>query len=155
MKKYLIALLTLCGGLTSCGDTAENIHYHFRNDMMYFIDNVPVDGVIPHLTKTRVKAGNTLEFYVFRNMFDTGKYARQTAEIVVETELSTAVEGVDFTLSDKKLVFPKSDVVELPVTLTTDAAAAGKTVVLRLHYAYRDICPLENRKADILTVSIE
>lgn len=129
-------------------------HQTRYQDMMCFVESIPADdGYVSAATHiTAASDASALQLYVMRSPMAAGQHPRQTARIVVDKENSTAIEGTDFSLSATTFDFENSEVFR-PFTVDF-RNAAGKTIVLKLDYAYYDECPADTRKQDRLTIDI-
>lgn len=152
MKKLLFAIISVLA-LAACDKDEHRIHYQ---DMMCFTEGAAAEnGYVSSITNMSAESGTSvLELFVMRSMTAARNYPRQTACIVVDKEKSTAAEGSDFTLSTTTFDFESSDIFRLPFTIDIHDAA-GKTIVLKLDYAYYDECPADVRKEDRLTIRIQ
>ena len=153
MKKIICALVSVF--LFASCDKDE--YQTFYQDMIYFVEEYePSDtpAFIGPATSVNVPQNSTLTLFVMRDLMAADDHPKQTAKIVVDQELSTATEDVDFTLSKKTFEFKNTDTFKLPLTVNI-RNAKDKTIVLKLEYGYYDECPLANRKADRLKIKIE
>lgn len=146
---FLIGLLFF---FMSCDDDKNQTFYQ---DMMYFTENSSsVEGYVSPITHLDVKSNSQVKLLVCRNAFAAKDHPKQTVQVVVDQELSTAEEGGDFSISASSLDFKNGNVTSLPLTVNIHNAK-GKTIVLKLEYGYYDECPLADRKADRLKIKIE
>lgn len=152
MKKLLFAIMAAFA-FAACDKDEHQTRYQ---DMMCFVESIPTDDGYASATThiTAASDASALQLYVMRSPTAARQHPRQTARIVVDKENSTAIEGTDFSLSATTFDFGKAEVLRLPFTIDIHDAA-GKTIVLKLDYAYYDECPADTRKENRLTIRIE
>lgn len=151
MKKLLFAIMAACA-LVSCNKDEHQIRYQ---DMMCFTEGrIAENGYVSSITSMSAESGTSLELFVMRSTMAAQSHPRQTVRIIVDQENSTAITGTDFTLSAATFDFGNAEMLRLPFTINIHDAV-GKTIVLKLDYAYYDECPADTRKEDRLTIRIE
>lgn len=154
MKRICFFILVIAAGFISCGKN-DDYQYHYE-DIMYFIEDYTSDGtvLISPITQLDVKSNSSMTLFVTRNNAAANHHPKQTAQIVVDEEKSTAIAGTDFTISEQTFNFIGKNNVNLPFVINT-RAATGKVIVLQLNYAYYDECPADGRKVDRLKIKIK
>ena len=138
--------------LAACDKDEHQTRY--QDTMCFTEGKIAENGYVSSVTSISAKSGTSLELFVMRSTMAARSYPQQTARVIVDQENSTAVEGTDFTLSAATFDFGKAEVLRLPFTIDIHDAA-GKTIVLKLDYAYYDECPADTRKENRLTIRIE
>ena len=159
MKKLICMATVLL--LMSCNDTADVMHYP---DLMGFAKTSDIEEAagnagnnygtyMQSISSASLSAGEPLALTISREAYVAArKYSTQKATIKIEPT-STAQRGADFDISATSLHFKKG-VYSLPLVVTTNQSARGKTIVLRLEYGYTDVSPKEGRKFDVLTIYV-
>ena len=151
MKKifyFMVAVIVMMTA-TSC---EKESHVDVYDDIFYFLQlDEPADGFVSARTETTVGENSETEFLVARNFYDSDL----SVKVVVDKSLTTAEEGVDFTIDAKSFSFKGEEAMHLPMKVSVGDNTAGKKIVMQLVYEYYNISPLEGRKYDTMTINIE
>lgn len=151
MKKILL-VLTLFLGTVACD---KDEHLTIYEDMMYFAEEFSSGGeMIKPVVQMEAERNSQVNIYVMRNLFVANDHPRQNVKIVVDEKQSSAIEGVDFTISESSLNFKNKEAIRVPLTINIHSQAK-KTIVLQLAYEYYKECPAEGRKVDRLKIKIK
>lgn len=152
LRSFICALACL-SAFAGCGDDSE-YSYSYQDMMAFYLDEPVMEGYIESVTRLDAAPDSRITLRIERNLSVADRYPKQTVQVVVDDALSTAVAGTDFDFSPRSLVFNGKGVFKLPFTVDIHQAK-GKTIVLQLVYGHYDECPLEERKADRLTITVE
>lgn len=141
-----------CGSLLSGCDKSD--HHYSCQDMFAFYPDEFMEGYIECVTRLDAVPDSRLQLVISRNVYIAQAFPKQKVKVVVDTQLSTAVEGVDFDFSSQTFEFRGKNTLQLPFAVDIHAAK-GKRIVLLLEYGYYEQCPLEGRMGNRLTIDIE
>lgn len=150
--KRLFLILFAALSIVSCKDEERVTLYE---DMMYFTNKLSPDEVyISPVTALDANVNSQLSLHVVRNAFAAKDYPQQSVQIVVDRNLTTAEQGVDFSVSETNLTFNNENNTAAPLSVDIHSGA-GKIIALQLVYDYHAASPAASRKADRLTIRIK